>query len=237
MTEAKRRTDRVSIPERPNDGGSERLEFFSDAIMAIAITLLVINIPVPRNTDAELQSGGLTHFLLHQWPSYLAYVLSFCTIGLIWVAHHSLFRRIGDVDRQLLLINLGLMMFVAFLPFSTAVLAGFSWRGTANSPASLEIYSLNMLAIGLAFLALWIYLAEHRSLFLGAIERGALNGSIRRSLVPPLAYVITCVLAFVSAGACYGIWLGTTLYIAFGPATRKIPVWSATKSTKPNRRR
>ena len=226
MAQSTNRPTTPVIPARTSDGGSERLEFFSDAIMAIAITLLVINIPVPKSSEPAMATGGLTHFLLHQWPSYVAYVLSFCTIGLIWVAHHSLFRRIGDVDRQLLLLNLALMMFVAFLPFSTGVLAGFSWNNTANSPASLEIYSLNMLAIGLAFLLLWLYLANHRGLFLGSVQPGSLNSSIRRSLVPPLAYVTTCLLAFVSAGACYAIWALTTLYIAFGPATRKIPVWT-----------
>ncbi len=219
-----------NIPARASDGGSERLEFFSDAIMAIAITLLVIEIPKP-NTHHRSLLGALGHL----WPSYVAYVLSFCTIGLIWVAHHSLFRRIGDVDRQLLLLNLGLMLFVAFLPFSTSVLAQYSWTSHANSSSSVELYSCNMLAIGLAFLALWGYLASHRDLFIGKVEKGSLRSSIRRSMLVPGAYAVTCALAYVNTTVCYAIWGATTIYIAFGPATRKIPVWadgtSRTRST------
>lgn len=221
-----------TIPERSSDGGSARLEFFSDAILAIAITLLVISIHIPSVPAQHRAQWHLGHELLQLWPSYMAYVLSFCTIGLIWVAHHSLFRRIGDVDRPLLLINLALMMCVAFLPFSTAVLAGFSWKANVNSSVAVELYSLNMLAIGIAFLGLWLYLAGHRSLFLGQIERGSLNSSIRRSMIVPAAYVVTCALAYVSTVACYAIWLATTIYIAFGPATRKIPVWSSAGSKK-----
>ena len=221
----------AKLPQRTADGGSERLEFFSDAILAIAITLLVLDIHVPHVNANQ----SLAHALLHLWPFYLAYALSFCTIGLIWVAHHSLFRRIGDVDRQLLLINLSLMACVAFLPFSTAVLAQYSWYHSHGSSTAVALYSLNMFLIGIAFLGLWLYLASHRHLFLGVIERGALRGSIIRSVIVPGAYLVTFALAFVNTTVCYAIWLATTVYIAFGPATRKIPVWTNASSSSPNK--
>ena len=151
---------RLVLPERSPDGGSERLEAFSDAILAIAITLLVIGIRIPDTKGALLGAA-----LRHLWPSYLAYVLSFCTIGFVWVSHHSMFRRVRDVDRPLLIFNLALMMFVAFLPFSTAVLARYSWGSSAaGASTAAELYSLNMLLIGLAFTGLWIYLSLHESL-------------------------------------------------------------------------
>lgn len=215
-----------NLPERTLDGGSARLEFFSDAILAIAITLLILDIHVPRVN----QHQSLAHALFHLWPFYLAYALSFCTIGLIWVAHHSLFRRIGDVDRLLLLINLSLMACVAFLPFSTAVLAQYSWYHSSGSSTAVALYSFNMFVIGVAFLGLWLYLASHRHLFLGHIERGALRASIVRSVIVPGAYLTTFGLAFVNTTTCYVIWLATTVYIALGPATRKIPVWTANPS-------
>ena len=209
------------MPERTTDGGSARLEFFSDAILAIAITLLVIEIRVPTVAGQDLGAA-----LRHLWPSFLAYALSFCTIGLIWVAHHSMFRHVGNVDRPLLLINLGLMACVAFLPFSTAVLAQYSRGNASGASTAAEMYSLNMFAIGVAFLGLWLHLATHRTLFIGRLERGALNSSIRRSMIVPTAYLVTFGVAFVSPVACYFIWVATTVYIAFGPATRRIPVWS-----------
>jgi uncharacterized membrane protein len=216
-------TTNARLPQRTADGGSERLEVFSDSILAIAITLLVLDIHVPHLRGNE----SLAHGLFHLWPYYLAYALSFCTIGLIWVAHHSMFRRVGDVDRPLLLVNLALMACVAFLPFSTAVLAQFSWYNSHGADVAAALYSLNMLAIGVAFLGLWIYLSRNLHLFIGHMEAGALRGAIIRSAIVPGAYTLTFALAFWNTTACYVIWLATTVYIAFGPATRKIPVWTA----------
>ncbi len=213
---------RPVLPERSPDGGSERLEAFSDAILAIAITLLVIGIRIP-NTRGTLLGAALRHL----WPSYLAYVLSFCTIGFVWVSHHSMFRRVRDVDRPLLILNLALMMFVAFLPFSTAVLARYSWGSSgAGASTAAELYSLNMLLIGLAFTSLWIYLYFHESLFVGEVKRGALSRTILRSTPPSISYALTAVLAYVNVAACYVIWVLATLYVAFGPAARKIPAWT-----------
>ncbi len=210
------------LPERSADGGSERLEAFSDAILAIAITLLVIGIRIPDTKGALLGAA-----LRHLWPSYLAYMLSFCTIGFVWVSHHSMFRRVRDVDRPLLIFNLGLMMFVAFLPFSTAVLARYSWgASSAGASTAAELYSLNMLLIGLAFTGLWIYLSFHSSLFVGEVQRSNLNRTIVRSTPPSIAYAGTAMLAYVNVTACYVIWVLATLYVAFGPAARKIPAWT-----------
>jgi uncharacterized membrane protein len=212
---------RSLIPERSADGGSERLEAFSDAILAIAITLLVIEIRIPSSSGPHLGAA-----LRHLWPSYLAYGLSFTTIGFVWVAHHSMFRRVRDVDRLLLILNLGLMMCVAFLPFSTTVLARYSFSVTSGASTSAELYSLNMLAIGLAFLSLWVYLSFHLELFVGNVDKQAVQHTILRALPPPVAYALTAGLAFTSAKLCYVIWVLTTLYVAVGPAARKIPVWT-----------
>jgi uncharacterized membrane protein len=212
---------RSLIPERSTDGGSERLEAFSDAILAIAITLLVIEIRIPVSSGPHLGAA-----LRHLWPSYLAYGLSFTTIGFVWVAHHSMFRRVRDVDRFLLIINLGLMMCVGFLPFSTAVLARYSFGVTSGASTSAELYSINMLAIGLAFLSLWVYLSFHLDLFAGDVDRKTVQRTIVRALPPPVAYAVTAGLAFTNAKLCYVIWVLTTLYVAVGPAARKIPVWT-----------
>ena len=212
---------RSLLPERSSDGGSERLEAFSDAILAIAITLLVIEIQIPTTTGRHLGRA-----LEHLWPSYLAYGLSFTTIGFVWVAHHAMFRRVRDVDRSLLILNLGLMLCVAFLPFSTAVLSRYSFASTSGASPSAELYSINMLTIGLAFLSMWLYLSFHLELFLGNVDRGSVNRTIARALPPPIAYALTATLSFVSAKLCYVIWLLATLYVAVGPAARKIPVWS-----------
>ena len=95
-----------------------RTEAFSDGVFAIAITLLILEVNVPESSFDNLWRG-----ILDQWPSYLAYATSFITIGGIWLAHHGLFRRLRFANRQLMLINLGLLMMVSFLPFPTKLMA------------------------------------------------------------------------------------------------------------------
>jgi uncharacterized membrane protein len=216
---------RSILPERTSDGGSARLEAFSDAILAIAITLLVIEIRIPTTNGAHLGAA-----LRHLWPSYLAYGLSFTTIGFVWVAHHSMFRRIRDVDRSLLILNLGLMLCVAFLPFSTAVLARYSFTESSGAAPAAELYSINMLVIGLAFMSLWVYLSFQLSLFLGDVDKKTIQHTILRAAPPPIIYALTAVLAFVNAKVCYVLWVLATVYVAVGPAARKIPVWTEAPS-------
>ena len=82
-------------------GETYRLEAFADAVFAIAITLLIIEIRLPPHEEL-VQKGGLGAALLHLWPSYLGYLISFVVIGIMWVSHHSMFERIARVDRGLL---------------------------------------------------------------------------------------------------------------------------------------
>jgi len=216
---------RSILPERSSEGGSSRLEAFSDGILAIAITLLVIEIRVPTTSGVHLGAA-----LRHLWPSYLAFGLSFTTIGFVWVAHHSMFRRIRDVDRLLLILNLGLMLCVAFLPFSTAVLARYSFSESSGAAPAAELYSINMLVIGLAFMSLWVYLSFHLSLFVGDVDKKTIQHTIVRAAPPPILYALTAALAFVDAKVCYVLWVLATLYVAVGPAARKIPVWTEAPS-------
>ena len=95
-----------------------RLVAFSDAVFAITITLLVLEIRPPND------SRNLLHGLLALWPSYLAYAVTFLFIGQVWVNHHVMFDQIRAADRAVLLLNTLLLMAVAFLPFATSVLAG-----------------------------------------------------------------------------------------------------------------
>src|SRR5258705_1411176 len=102
--------------------GVERLEAFSDGVFAIAITLLILEIRVPAARVAEV---GLQDALVEEWPSYIAFVLSFAVIGIMWANHHNIFCYIGRTSHNLLLLNLGLLFCVVFLPFPTAILAEY----------------------------------------------------------------------------------------------------------------
>ena len=126
-----------------------RTEAFSDGVFAIAITLLVLEIRVPESAFEHLWSG-----IADQWPSYLAYVTSFLTIGGIWMVHHGIFRRLQYMNRELMLINLLLLMAVAFLPFPTKLMAeAIHDRGAARAAA--VFYGAALLAISLLVRLMW----------------------------------------------------------------------------------
>src|SRR5919197_3311863 len=130
-----------------------RLETFSDGVFAIAITLLVLLFDVPELSEGQ----SLGHVLAHQWPQYASYAVSFVTIGIIWVNHHTLFRHIVRVDRVFLFINVLFLMCVAFIPYPTAVVARFVRSGDARAAAVL--YGITITAMALSFNLLWQYCA------------------------------------------------------------------------------
>jgi len=98
---------------------TNRTEAFSDGVLAIAITLLVLDLSVPARND----HGSLARALAHEWPAYGSYVTSFLVIGIIWVNHHAIFELIGRVDRIAMFLNLLLLMTVVTIPYTTHLLA------------------------------------------------------------------------------------------------------------------
>jgi len=132
----------------------ERLVAFSDAVFAIAITLLVLEIKLPADYT------NLLHELLALWPSYLAYALTFLFVGQVWANHHVMFDHIRVADRVILLLNTLLLMIVAFLPFATSVLAG-SLRSGHGLRTAVVYYGIAFDATALTFNAVWQYARRH----------------------------------------------------------------------------
>src|SRR5688572_6129488 len=159
---------------------TERVEAFSDGVIAIAITLLVLTLQVPDSKD-----GDLLDALLDQWPSYVAFIISFVVIGIMWVSHHSMFERIATVDRPLLFLNLLLLMGIAFLPYPTSLLARYVSDGGANSHIAAAMYSTTMVGIGLVFLGMWAQLARRPELIPG-IPPDRVRKALAKSMVGPI---------------------------------------------------
>jgi uncharacterized membrane protein len=134
-----------------------RLVAFSDAVFAITITLLVLEIRPP--TDYT----NLLHGLVELWPSYLAYALTFLFIGQVWANHHVMFDHIRAADRGVLLLNTLLLMAVAFLPFATSVLAG-ALRDGHGQRTAVVFYGVAFGVTALTFNAVWQYAHRHRLL-------------------------------------------------------------------------
>jgi len=196
---------------------TQRLEAFSDGVIAIAITLLVLQIRVPR-----VKNGSLLDALLHQWPSYIAFVISFVVIGIMWVSHHSMFEKIAHVDRGLLFANLALLLGIAFLPFPTGLLADYVRDGGQNSHIAAAVYSATMVVIGLAFMGMWAHLLAHPHLLIDGIPEGGIRTALHRSAVGPIVYGLTIGLAFISAEACFVVYAMIAAYFAAGPSARAL---------------
>jgi uncharacterized membrane protein len=126
-----------------------RLEAFSDGVFAVAITLLALDLTV-----AGPGHGALGHQLWVRWPAFVAYVLSFSMIGIVWVNHHALIRSVAVVNRTLLFLNLVLLLFVVVIPFATGVVADYLALGgkeAGNAKAAVALYSAVFLGMSIGF--------------------------------------------------------------------------------------
>jgi uncharacterized membrane protein len=125
------------------------MEAFSDGVFAIAITLLVLELSVPESSE-----GHLLRAIISLWPSYLAYIISFATIGATWLAHNSITHYLHGANTAFLRLNLALLLVVSFLPFPTKLLAEFLGSREDEKVAA-TIYGGTLLAVMLLLSILW----------------------------------------------------------------------------------
>jgi uncharacterized membrane protein len=197
---------------------TQRLEALSDGVIAIAATLLVLEIAQPEVHGDD----NLFDAIVHQWPSYVAYLVSFTVIGLIWIAHHSMFERITWVDRPLLFQNLLLLLGIGFIPWPTSVLAEYIRDGGFDASVATALYSLTMTLIGFVFVAMWAHLVRHPELTADSVTGSQLRRSLRLAWVSPVVYGFTIGLAFLSPYACLVVYGLLAAYFARGPSARAL---------------
>ena len=198
-----------------------RLEAFSDGVFAIAITLLVLEIPVP-----DAQEGRLAHDLADLWPAYAAYVVSFITIGIIWINHHTAFAYLDRADRRVLLLNLNLLLWIGLLPWPTHLLAEYMREGGADERTAALVYSLTMTLMGVSFGSLWLAIAksERRSGALAGLPVPDVRALSRRFVVGSPLYALSAGLALVSAPACLAVNALLAVYYAIpGAGALELP--------------
>ena len=133
---------------------TSRLETFADGVFAIAITLLVLGIRIPAASE------DLAKSLAAQWPSFFAYIVSFLTIGIMWVQHHRLFTAIGRSNSTFAMINVIFLMFIAFVPYPTVVLAEHVGPDRSGWLLATFLYGGTMVVIAIMFNAIWAYAAS-----------------------------------------------------------------------------
>ncbi len=173
---------------------TNRLESFSDGVIAVAITLLVLDIKVPSVGAHQ----SLLHALLHNWPHYAAYAVSFLTIGIIWINHHAMISRLQEADHSILILNLVLLMTIAVLPFATELMAAYLTASRGQQLAA-GVYAGSFLLMAVAFAALNRHILLARAHMLSAeIPLEARRRILVRSVsgLPP--YLVATILAVVS---------------------------------------
>lgn len=184
-----------------------RLEALSDGVIAIAITLLILEIRVPDVGESSAQEVWAA--LTALWPEYLGYLISFATIGIMWANHHLIFRFITRTNHYLILANLFLLFCIATIPFPTALMAD-----TLGHPAErigVTVYSGWFVMCAVAFNALWLYAVRADGLIEPDADPAALATVTRRFLLGPPAYLVAFLLAFVSPVASLLVLLGLTV--------------------------
>jgi uncharacterized membrane protein len=178
-------------------------------VFAIAITLLVLEIHVPEDPE-----NGLGRALLDQWPAYASYVVSFFVIGIIWVNHHAVFDYLRRADRPLLFLNLLLLMFVGLLPWPTNLMATYMREGGSDEQVAAVVYSGTMTAMGVAFGALWTYASRHRRLLGDSLSPEEIKRLTRRFVIGSPFYLLSMLVALVSAPACLALNALLAIYYA-----------------------
>ncbi|HEX4033860.1 MAG TPA: TMEM175 family protein [Solirubrobacteraceae bacterium] len=193
----------------PDDPTTDRLEAFSDGVFAVAATLLVLDLAVKGHTPP----GHLAHELGALWPSYATYVVSFMTIGIVWLNHHAQFRNIARADRTLMVINLVLLMLVTLTPFPTTLLATHFNPG-ADERTAAALYAATLFAMGVAFFASYLWCAR-RDLFEGWVDQQQVSYLIGRNMKGLFVYATAIGLAFVSAPTSLALCGVVAIYYLF----------------------
>jgi uncharacterized membrane protein len=188
-----------------------RLEAFSDGVFAIAITLLVLEIRLPAETEIETL-GGLRSALTHLWPSYLGYTISFLTIGVMWANHHNLMRMIAAVDHGLIIWNLLLLMLISFTPFSTMVMAEYLPHAGHDRNIAMAFYCASFTVTAIFYNRLWLHAAAGRRLIAAHVSEGHIRAVTRAYWPGIIAYLTATALSFVSVAAALVIVAGLDVF-------------------------
>ena len=175
----------------------DRVLFFSDAVFAIAITLLVVDIRVPdivTNTAQELSAAK---------GRIISFAISFLVIGLFWMGHHRLFRYIAALDRRLIFINLLCLGTIAFLPYPTALLFAGGTRQTTGP----VFYAACVAVAGLMELAVWLYATHAKGLVPASVSPALRRYELGQLLPTPVVFLLSIPVAFIAPGVAPFTWI------------------------------
>jgi len=179
-----------------------RLEAFSDGVFAIAATLLIL--------DVSANGTPLSSELLRIWPSYVAYAVTFITIGIAWINHGTVLALVKESNRTFLTLNILLLTVIAFVPFPTRLLAAHLFD--ADAQAATLLYGITLVIGTTTFTTMWFYAARSGRLLKPSADEHLVQGMSRTYLPAPLLYVGATLVAFVSPMLSAAIFLGIAFF-------------------------
>lgn len=185
------------MSEESNTRELDRLIFFSDAVFAIVMTLLVLDIRVP-----DVAADEVPGMVLELWPKIFSYMLSFLVIGLYWIGHHQTFRYVRSYDRTLLWLNLLFLLSISFIPFPTALLGEYS-----ELRFSVIFYAISLALARLLLALVWWYVFSGPIRTSDELDHGLAKFHLWRSLAIPAIFVLSIGIAFFSTNAAIASWV------------------------------
>jgi TMEM175 potassium channel family protein len=195
-----------------------RTEAFSDAVIAVAITLLALDLPIPHPSA----TAGLGHRLLVQWPNFVAFFVSFLTIGVIWINHHAMLRRLARLDHAMLVLNLLLLLSICVLPFTTALMADYLKTSNGERLAA-AIYAGSLLVMSLFFFAMQARaMRGHTELLHEGVTPETRTFVVRRNAAGLIPYLVATAAAVISPYVTLAITALVAVFYAIPTTTRDV---------------
>ena len=192
------------MAEKTGLPSTERLDSFVDAVLAIIVTLMAVELSVPG--EETIAQQGLGSALLNLWPDYLAFVFSFLLVGQVWASHHFLWRLVRVTDKFLLFLVILHLMFVSFVPFVTQLLADQFLSPSHERTVSSSIYAVSLLLNGISFNLCW-WRVQKQGFLSEEVSPTQRKAMTKRYLMGPLAALLALGLAFVS------FWMSLSIYV------------------------
>lgn len=189
-----------------------RLEAFSDGVYAVAITLLALDLQVPKLGN-NASARDVAAALAHNWPSYLAFVTSFFTVLIMWVSHHSMFKLVQKTNARVLFANGLLLMLTTVVPFSTSLVTQYLQFSAAK--VACAVYGGTFVMISLAYSLLWYGFLHDPAVLKPGASKEVIERIDRSYRIGPPMYILATAAAFVSPYATIGICTGLWVFWAF----------------------
>jgi uncharacterized membrane protein len=190
-----------------------RVEAFSDGVMAIAITLLVLDLRVP-STGETAAAGSLLAALIQHWASDVAFLAGFLTIGIIWLNHRAFVDKVNRFDNLLQWLNLLLLLGVVIVPFSTALLAEYVGGGGTPASTATAIYALLGVVLPVPWILMWRHLSRHPELLEPGFDAAHARAEFKRAIIGPVIYILAIPVAILAPVVALGLFIGIAVLYA-----------------------